>query len=71
MELGILIAIYMLPWIVAIMRGKINTGGVFVVNLFLGWTFLFWVIALAMAVMGETKNSRRENARILAEEMRR
>ncbi len=40
---------YFLPSIVATARGVRNRGSVVVVNLFLGWTFLGWVIALALA----------------------
>ena len=38
--------IYFIPVSIAIMRDHHNTLGVFVVNLFLGWTFLGWVAAL-------------------------
>lgn len=30
-------------------------AAVIVINLFLGWTFIGWVVALAMAVSGEEK----------------
>ena len=43
----ILIAAYFLPWIIAASRYHNNIGSIFVVNLFLGWTFLGWVVALA------------------------
>lgn len=39
--------IYFLPSIVA--AGRKNNGGVLVVNLFLGWTLIGWVVALAWA----------------------
>jgi len=42
-----LIAIfYFLPWFIAWGRGHNNTVAIFVLNLFLGWTFLGWVFAL-------------------------
>jgi hypothetical protein len=41
--------IYFLPALVAARRRHHNQGAVFVVNLFLGWTFIGWVVALAMA----------------------
>jgi Superinfection immunity protein len=50
----IAIGLYFLPTIVAMMRHKENIGTVVVINLFLGWTFLGWVVALAMA-FGQTK----------------
>ena len=30
-----------------------NSGSVIVINLFLGWTFIGWVVALAMAMSTE------------------
>jgi hypothetical protein len=44
------IACYFVPTIVAMIRGVPNTGSVAVINIFLGWTFLGWVVALAMAM---------------------
>jgi hypothetical protein len=41
---------YMLPWMIAALRGKSNHWAVMVLNLFLGWTLIGWVIALVMAV---------------------
>lgn len=43
-----LLALYFLPSIVALMRGRF--ASVFVVNLFLGWTLVGWVAALAWAL---------------------
>ena len=40
---------YFLPTIVAVVRKVTNVGSVFVVNFFLGWTLVGWVVALAMA----------------------
>lgn len=42
----VLIALYFLPALVAATRGHHNTGAITLLNLFLGWTFLGWVIAL-------------------------
>lgn len=42
--------LYFIPAIVAIARrGQANTGSVIVVNFFLGWTVIGWIVALAMA----------------------
>ncbi len=38
--------IYLLPTIIANHRKHTNQGAIFVLNLFLGWTFLGWIIAL-------------------------
>lgn len=47
----ILFLIYFLPTLVA--AKKDHQPSVIVVNLFLGWTVIGWVVALAMAVHGE------------------
>ena len=45
--LGLLaFVIYFLPAIVAASRGHHNSNAIFLLNLFLGWTFLGWVLAL-------------------------
>lgn len=48
-------SIYFMPAATASHRGCKAAGGIFVVNLFLGWTFVGWVVALAWAVSGETE----------------
>lgn len=42
-------AAYFLPTLIASMRGHHNTAAIFVLNAFLGWTFLGWVAALIWA----------------------
>ena len=54
---ALVFAIYWVPFYVAAARKTQNVGGVFVINLFLGWTFIGWVIALAMAAGGAKKTS--------------
>jgi Superinfection immunity protein len=41
---------YFIPTIVAMVRHVPNKGSVIVINVFLGWTIVGWVVALAMAV---------------------
>lgn len=48
----VVLLLYFLPVLIANKRRHHNTGAIFVVNLFLGWTFLGWVVALAMASGG-------------------
>jgi hypothetical protein len=50
--MAIFSAAYMLPTIIAVAAHARLVGPVVVVNLFLGWTFIGWVVALAMAVGG-------------------
>jgi len=41
--------LYFLPTIVGQSRKVANVGSILVINLFLGWTVIGWVVALAMA----------------------
>jgi hypothetical protein len=43
---------YFLPSIVAFSRGKDNAVGVFLLNFFLGWTLIGWVLCLVWALSG-------------------
>lgn len=58
--LGILLSLftlfYLLPTGIAIARSRTNTGSIFVLNLFLGWTFVGWVVALIWAVAKDTES---------------
>ena len=42
--------LYMLPWLIAVARGKSNVWSIFAVNLLLGWTLVGWIVALVMSV---------------------
>lgn len=46
-----MILLYFLPSIIA--RGKRDASGIFLLNLFLGWTFIGWFIALIWACTAE------------------
>jgi len=41
--------IYFSPFIVALSRRKANLTTILLINLFLGWTFVGWVVALFLA----------------------
>lgn len=41
---------YFTPTLIALRRPSIRLVGVFLINLLLGWTLLFWVVALALAL---------------------
>jgi hypothetical protein len=45
----LLLFVYLLPTIVAVCRGHPSLGSIIVVNLFLGWSLLGWVLPLAWA----------------------
>ncbi len=42
--------LYFLPTVIAAARHKQNTLSIFLLNLFLGWSFIGWVVALVWAV---------------------
>ena len=46
-------AFYFLPTIIALVRQKRNTIAIFVLNFFLGWTFIGWVAALVWSLATE------------------
>jgi hypothetical protein len=50
-----LFIMYWLPTIVAIARQAHSALGVFLVNLFLGWTVVFWFIALIWALAADNR----------------
>lgn len=42
--------LYFLPVVIAFLRKHQSKFGIFVLNFFLGWTFIFWVVSLAWAL---------------------
>jgi hypothetical protein len=44
-----LAAAYFIPTIIVLARKKRDPGPTIVINIFLGWTFIGWVVALAMS----------------------
>jgi hypothetical protein len=61
------LAVYFLPTIVAWRRQHQSETAIMVLNLFLGWTFLGWLIALVWACTGNTKANAENNAAMVAE----
>jgi uncharacterized membrane protein len=49
-HLAFLIGLYFLPTIIASGRHLHERGGIAMLNVFLGWTFIGWVIALIWAI---------------------
>jgi Superinfection immunity protein len=45
----VLLILYFVPTAVAVKRAHHQLPAILIINVFLGWTFLGWVIALAMA----------------------
>ena len=46
---------YFLPTLIAMLRGKSNTFAILLLNLFLGWTFIGWIVALVWSVTSDNK----------------
>ena len=46
--------IYFLPTVIALARGHLSTLAIFLLNLFLGWTLIGWLIALIWCCTGFT-----------------
>jgi len=53
--LALLIAGYFLPTIIGLLRRRTNKLAIFLLNLFLGWTFIGWVVALVWSVSAEAR----------------
>jgi Superinfection immunity protein len=47
---GIGLALYFLPSIIALARNKRDITAIFLLNLFLGWSVIGWIVALVWAV---------------------
>jgi hypothetical protein len=45
----VMVGMYFVPLIVGLIRRVPNSGSIGVINVFLGWTMIGWVVALAMA----------------------
>lgn len=43
---------YFFPTLIALIRRKSNAGAIFILNFFLGWTFIGWIVSLVWAVSG-------------------
>ena len=48
---------YFLPTIIAILRKKTSAGGIFVLNLLLGWTVIGWVGALIWSLSADARET--------------
>ena len=62
----VLVSCYFMPTIVALVRDKRGAGGVALVNFFLGWTVIGWLLAFVWASSGKTRS---ENRRAMHVEM--
>jgi hypothetical protein len=57
--IGFIIMVYFIPTIGAMGARKRNTSAIFLLNLFAGWTFLGWIVALVWAATKDPEVRRR------------
>ncbi len=50
---AVLTLFYMLPWAIAATRNKSNTAVIALINLFLGWSLIGWIVALVLSLTSE------------------
>lgn len=50
---GIPLILYFLPSIIALARSKRDTLAIFLLNLFLGWSVIGWIVALVWAAKND------------------
>lgn len=48
--------LYFLPTLLGTVRKVPNIGSIVIINIFLGWTFIGWVVCLAMAARSVPRN---------------
>jgi hypothetical protein len=53
--IAVSIFLYFLPSIIAVVRHHHQVGSIILINVFLGWTFLGWVVALAISASAVKK----------------
>ncbi|HTS36908.1 MAG TPA: superinfection immunity protein [Candidatus Solibacter sp.] len=51
---GLGFVMYFLPSIIALARSKRDLLAIFLLNLFLGWSVIGWIVALVWAVKNDT-----------------
>jgi len=51
--IALLSLFYFLPFAIAFQKQRANTGAIFALNLFLGWSLIGWVVALVWALKEE------------------
>jgi ABC-type transport system involved in cytochrome c biogenesis permease component len=55
--LTVLLVVYFIPTFIAAKRKHLNKMPIIVVNVFLGWTLIGWVIALAWALTSNIRHA--------------
>lgn len=50
------LAVYLIPTIIAFARGHASKWGISVLNIVLGWSLVFWVVALIWSLSNKGQN---------------
>lgn len=56
---------YFLPSLIAIQRKHKNVNSLFVLNLFLGWTFIGWVVALVWSFSSQSSVNKPQKIKVV------
>lgn len=54
----LLIGLYFVPWLISLSRKHNNSGAIAILNIFLGWTVIGWLVALIWSM---TDNVRKQD----------
>lgn len=61
------IPLYFLPTIIAALRHSVNKMVVFLVNLFLGWSVIGWIIALILSLVDGSRKGKNQQTVIVSQ----
>ena len=53
----VLVVLHFVPTIIAFCRGHKSKGGIFAMNLLLGWTIVFWIWSLIWSLCNPNANN--------------
>ena len=56
----VLVSCYFMPTIIALVRDKRRAGAIALVNFFLGWTVIGWLLTFVWASSGKTRSEQKE-----------
>lgn len=59
----LILAVYFLPTLIALSRKRDNSGAIFALNLFAGWTFFGWLVAIVWAATMDGHEANKRNSK--------
>lgn len=62
------IIVYMLPWVIALIRGTKSTTAIFFVSLLFNWTMVGWIGTLIWSIVAEKKSAQQPQQVIIIRE---